>query len=121
MLKRIGLLFVFLIVAPRIQAASWGRYIYQAMESETAVITTVLVSTSTPTEILASTTTARRCVKILNRTGGEIQLSVVNSTQITSQYPLANDAVFVDDTAVYKGAWYALAASTGSVKVFVKY
>ena len=119
--KRIGLLVVFLILAPRIQAASWGRYIYNAMASDTSAITTVSVSTSTPTEILSSTTTPRRGVRILNKTGGEIQLSVINSTQTASQYPLANNAEFSDNTATYMGAWYALAASTGSVKIFVKY
>lgn len=90
---------------------------------DTAEISTVSVSTFTPTQIVDANT-ARKGIIIRNDSGFSLTVSTWSTTATATQYTVLTGAEFSDLVNPYTGAWYGLFASTNSaknIKVFEKY
>ena len=90
---------------------------------DTAAISTVEVSSFTPTQIVA-VNTARKGIVIRNDSGFSLTISTWSTTATATQYTVLTASEFSDLVNPYTGIWYGLFASTTStknIKVFEKY
>lgn len=89
----------------------------------TAEISTILVSSFTPTQIVDANT-VRKGLVIRNDSGFSLTISTWSTTVTATQYMILTASEFSDLVNPYTGAWYGLFASTNSaknIKVFEKY